>query len=538
MRGLPIDALAVASAWSDLLTAFPILIERGATVSPALNGTGGAGKIAGTTAARRIHIVNPHGGPWVAGSGPQLTITAGGNPTMVSTAGPHDFPAGATIAPSAAGTMRLGWATNGTLAATAFSVAPLGGGASLVRDFIRICAVDLTPFLLGNRTASNDGVVDGCDAHSAAEPPPVVRDGSAVRLSADGLGALGEINVMLGQAQAAGQFQAYLASTEIEDGMAFPSDATPASRWPAAPTGGNGAWNPATAADIRAASNKVTVNWATAAGNDVVVTIPGGALPAGAHVRVYPRVFSTAASLWESGTLFRGNGGAVIAPASGPTAVYLVDPLNLAGQPPGHPPGAHMHFDLHVLPRPPSPTLPRERIFGGYDIPIADAATPVAPPGPAANLLGTVPLQFRAVSSGPIFGTPPRSGSQFQYNPPGPNVTQDILDAVNALSGDTPPPRESPRLPTMARTDTLAGVGVPIQPPPASGDKEAWHGVLMGGPLTHHSHRELYLRGNPGGPAGKGDPYAGDRRGWAGRLRPSAGGRPTRRELGDPHGRL
>jgi hypothetical protein len=503
-RGLPIDPLAVASAWVDLLTAFSVLVEQGVTVtSAALNGAGWVGSIAGTATGRKLHIVDPHGNPWSAGPGGQtLTIAAAGSKTPVIDAGPHDFPVGATVAPSVAGSLRVGLATSGTLGPSALSVAS-PASASLTRDFIRVCAVDLNRFLLGNRTSANDGLVDGCDANTASEPAPTVRDGSSVRLVTDGLGALGEINQMLAVALGAGA-EAFLASTEIEDGMAFPTDGAATSRWPAAPAGGAAGWNPATVAGIRPSSGQIAVRWARVDANDVIVTIPAGLVPAGAHVRVYPRLFSTAASLWESGTLSRGDGGAVVAPASVDTILYLVDPLGLNAQGLGRPPGAHLHFDLHVLPRPPLPTPPRERIFGGYDILIGDATgAPVVPPGPAANRLGVVPTNRRALASAPIFGTPARAGSLFAYSTPSGNITQSVIDAINALAGETTPPRESPRMPTMGRTDTLAGCCAPITPVPSSGDKLAWHGVLMGGPLTRHSNRELYLRGNPGGPAGK-----------------------------------
>ena len=73
-------------------------------------------------------------------------------------AGPFNLPSGANVAAESSDPnqpLRLGWATNGTLSATAFTLPAfptVTPAVSLARDFVRLCVVNLNMHLLGNRT--------------------------------------------------------------------------------------------------------------------------------------------------------------------------------------------------------------------------------------------------------------------------------------------------------------------------------------------------------------------------------------------------
>uniref|UniRef100_A0AAN0NJX5 Uncharacterized protein n=1 Tax=Yoonia rhodophyticola TaxID=3137370 RepID=A0AAN0NJX5_9RHOB len=87
---------------------------------------------------------------------------------------------------------------------------------------------------------------------------------------------------------------------------------------------------------------------AFASDNDVVLTIAADAVPADAHVRVYPRQFMLIEAIGAAPSFLRGNGGAGIAAAGQPLDILLADPLGLgAGAPPSP---ARVTVDIVVTP--------------------------------------------------------------------------------------------------------------------------------------------------------------------------------------------
>ena len=516
-NGLPIDALAVASAFTDLLKTYPALGPAGFTTASLNQAAGYVDAIAAlvTVPKRYVHVVDPHLGPWQdPGSGHGLTVTSGGSPKRVTGSLPVEFPDGASIQAEDTSTtqmLRWGLATFGKLGKQALPVPALSGG-TLARDFLRVMAVPLDRFLLGNRTAQTVDGVGPADAGSVTEPPPLVREGSTVRFCADGMAVLGEVTGVLGQSsQSLTNYLAYMVSPSISDKFDTPKDTTANSRWGKATSADitpvavatPGDWDPTTAQALRPGQQTaggqpgITAAWNSATGVDIVVTIAPGLVPAGAHTRVYNRIFYTGPSLEQSATLFRGDGGAIIAgPASAPVQILLTDPLSLgkAGQI-GH---AVLHFDLHVLPN--LGAKSRERIFGGYSLPVAAFGTPFSLPA-TQNNFSLVPGNRRGVCTSPMMGLYPSGSFNLAQavadTAPG-QVIQLLLQLAGVAASTTPSttPREGVRLPTMARYESIVALGVPAN---TAGQ---WGAVLSGGWLLPESHVELYHQGNPGGPAG------------------------------------
>jgi hypothetical protein len=532
-NGLQIDALAVASAFTDLLKTYVALGPPGFTAA-SLTGAGGyVDGIAalGATPARYVHVVDPHLGPWQdPGSGHGLVVSSGGTPTRITDAEPVEFPDGASIqAEDTSSTQMLRWglATYGKLGKAALPVPALSGG-TLARDFLRVMAVPLDRFLLGNRSASLVDGIPGADRGSVAEPAPLVREGSAVRFCTDGIAVLGEVNGVLEQVSSSmSDYLVYMVSPAISDSFDVPKDTTAASRWGQAtsaditPAPGTtpGDWNPATAPAIRAGQQTasgqpgITAAWNSPTGVDVLVTIAPGLAPAGAHVRVYNRIFYTGPSLEQSATLFRGDGGAIIAgPSAKPVQILLTDPLSLGKA--GQIPNAILHFDLHVLPN--LGAKSRERIFGGYSVPVGGFGTTFTLPV-SKNNFSVAPANRRGICTSPIMGLYP-SGSfnlaqAISDTTPGQIIQLFLqLAGLSSSTAATATPREGVRVPTMARYESIVALGVP-----ASGAGR-WEAVLSGGWLLPESHVERYHQGNPGGPAGPETSvcgvYAGDQLGY------------------------
>ncbi|MGA9489702.1 MAG: hypothetical protein WBV80_05540 [Mycobacterium sp.] len=514
-NGLLIDPLFVASAWTDILNNFEVLGPNGFAKSQLNKSAGYVDSIAAldTSNTRYIHIVNPHGGSWTdPGSGHGLAVTASGTPTRISSYLPAAFPDSATLgAEDTSSTQPLRWgpATFGELGKTSFSAPALAAGASLTRDFLRVIAVDLNNFLLGNRTTQDvDGVLYA-DAGTASEPAPLVREGSTVRFCTDGIAVLGEAHTLLSHAPTGGtSFLEYLVSPAISDSFSIPSDTSANSRWgkatateitPSAVTPQD--WDPSAATLIRPGQStkdgkpSITAAWNSASGTDIVVTFAAGAAPAGAFLRIYNRIFYTGPSLDQSATLFRGDGGSIIAgAASQPVQVLLKDPLNLAKS--GQIGDATLHFDLHVLPNAGSP--PRERIFGGYSLPVGKfSATSFTLPT-ATNNFSIVPVNRRGICTAAMLGLHPSSN----FSPSvvaADSVAAQVVELIRQLlqfNTQANAAREALRIPTMARTETIAAVGI------SSGSAGKWETVLSGGFLLPESHVEKYQQGNPGGAAG------------------------------------
>jgi hypothetical protein len=514
-NGLLVDPLFVASAWTDLLTNFETLGPNGFTKSQLTKAAGYVDSIAALDSSntRYLHIVDAHGGGWNdPGSGHGLTVTSGGTPTRISSYLPVALPDSATLGAEDTTTtqpLRWGLATFGKLAKTSFSAPALAAGATLTRDFLRVIAVNLNTFLLGNRTAQIVDNVPAADTGTVAEPPPLVREGSTMRFCADGIAVLGEVHTLLSHAPTGGtSFLGYLVSPGISDSFSIPSDTTASSRWPSAaateitPSSVTPQdWDPTTALMIRPGQSttsgnpSITAAWNSATGTDIVVTFTAGAAPAGAFLRLYNRIFYTGPSLNQSATLFRGDGGSIIAGASSaPVQVLLPDPLGIAKS--GQINGATLHFDLHVIPNAGSP--PRERIFGGYSLPVGNFSGTGFTPPTASNNFSMVPVNRRGICTAAMLGLHP-SGDFSPSVVAGDSIIAQLAELIRQLAQfntQASAPRQALRLPTMARTETIAAIGT------TSGSAGKWETVLSGGFLLPESHVEKYQQGNPGGAAG------------------------------------
>ena len=476
-QGLIVDPVAVACMFRDLMRGLPALRRPDAGAAGDLEGSGGtAGAIGGVCAlasGRRVHLVDLFGRPWAArpgGAGVRLGTGASLG------AGPHDWPDGQTLqATSATGPVRFGLSPQGALAATAVSPpalpatpVPAGSPAPVLdREFFRVAVADLELHLLGNRGADEVAGVPAPDAATRGEPLPVVRQGG-VDFLVDGQATLGAVTEVAGLAG----FRLAV-SPELVTDVAFPVDRT--RRWPAEPPPTETALDLDAATAARARSDPTAAYIGTTA--DVVVTWPAGALPAQAHVRLFPRVDPGPAivPLAEIDFSRRGDGGAGIATAAG-LALRMGDPFRVGSE--TRPSAPNLLVDLLIVTRGPGGV--QGRLFGGLSLAVADgAAEPPSPP--ASNGLAALPDQQRGLGPSPLLGvrsSQPASGT----------------DPVLALL-DLATPREAARFRTMARTESVAAGhdgGVP----------GSWTAVLTPGFLSGRSVRDDTRLGNPGHPAG------------------------------------
>jgi hypothetical protein len=481
-RGLVIDPVAVAAMFRDLLlNGFPALLNPSTGSTADLNAggdPGGLGRIAGLATGTRLHIVDMFGGAWAnPATGAGLRIGTSGSPLG---AGPHDWTSG-TLQSTVSGVsnLRFGFSPEGALGTAQLSIPsfptttfPSGSSApTLGRQFFRVVAVDLGFHLLGNRSSSTvDGVAEA-DGATQLEPEPLVRDGDTLQATVDGQATMGAVT------EIGGQTGLVLAvSPAISTNVAFPANRNV--RWPAAPA------PIGTAEDLSAEQSARARNEATAAyvdaSNDVVVTWPAGALPAEAHVRVFPRVDPGPAvvQLSELDFALRGDGGSGIVASTG-LSVLLRDPYRVGNG--SRPQAPELRFDLLIVTR--GPAGVRSRVLGGLSAQVGiDGTAPARPP--VTNALAQVPLNQQGLAPAPLLGlvpTAPASGSD------------PILSALGEAA-----PRESPRFRTMARTDSLvAGHD--------GGAPGNWTALVSPGFLEARSVRGDARLGNPGNDAGPED---------------------------------
>lgn len=478
-RGLLIDPVAVACLFRDLMRGFPALLHPGGGVEndlEAATGTAGSiGRICALASGRRLHVVDLFGRPWVARPGaPGVRLNA--TTDLALDAGPNAWADGEELQLTAGAPLvrfallpqgRLG---AGPVAAPTFPATAVPAGSPdpvLEREFLRVAVVDLDLHLLGNRSGITVEGVAAPDAFTRAEPPPVVRDG-VVDFLADGQATTGAVSEVAGLAG----FR-LAASPVVDDAVALPPDRV--QRWPARPPLAE------TAVDLdgpTAARAKTDATAAYAgASADVVVTWPAGALPAEAHVRLFPRLDPGPAEvpLAELDFSLRGDGTAGIARAAGLT-LLLADPFRVGGGP--RPAAPTLIADLLIVTRGPSGV--QGRLLGGLQLPVTPGGTAPAPPV-ATNALAALADTQRGVSPSPLLGLPPTQ-------PAGGS------DPVLAALGEAAP-REAPRYRTMARGETI----VAGHDGAAPGE---WTAVLTAGLLNGRSVRDDARLGNPGNPAG------------------------------------
>jgi hypothetical protein len=481
-RGFIIDPVYVAGLFADLLGAFPAFVP--ASVAAAANGAGGVQGIAGLATGVRVHFIDPHGNTVrIASQGAGMVMT-NGNVTI--TGNTITLASGDTIAANNATTpLRFGWATNGLMGTTALNPPALATG-NIGRRFYRVMVVDTAWYLLGNRTGNTVLGIGPDDGRIPPELLPAVRDQVNITYFVDGPDTLAEATRILTRAS---MNMILAVSPTIDPTLLTAAAPGPNAHWPAFPLPNTNAGFPAPPARLTPAN----VTAAFTSGNDVVVTIAGGAAPDGATVRIFPQQFVEIASINGSEPSFlRGDGGSAIVSGATPTQVLLKNPFALgAAQPKPSP--AVLTMDIVVAPR-----NGRRRLTGAVAVTVA--AGPVTPPatspffGPAGgNIMGTMPGTQQGVAESPLFGIP----TTITPAPANPN---NFLDLVLSFLSEASP-RQAPRLPTMARFETIAVTGVTDASAQPSGSL-LWQGTLSGARWSAESRSAQHAEGNPGNPAG------------------------------------
>ncbi|MCK9516117.1 MAG: hypothetical protein WCY26_06190 [Thiohalobacteraceae bacterium] len=515
-RGLPIDPLAMAALFLDLLTWRPAL-RIGDPAMPAVGAAGGLnGILALVTSSIRCHVIDPHGRGYVPNrDAARLKVIDAGNAEVsaVADSGLITLAANQRIGRSSAddsaentalaGTQRRpplqwGWAHQAVLARTALVPPPLPGGVTLATQFFRVVAVDLDWHLLGNRTAATVNEVPGDDDTVPDFALPIVR--TAVPnfdYLVDAMDVLGAANqIAAGFPPSGADVLALLASPAIDTTLALPPGPGAAGHWPAFPSPNPGGRLTASADATQGliAAFRAPADGANAK-LDVIVTIAADAVPAGTHLRIFPRRFMEIDAIGEQPSFVRADGGASIAVAGQPTPVLLVNPFALQGTDP-LPVAARLTVDVVAVGR-----NGQRRLHSAVDLDVS--TTTASWTDHSARFGGTALLNVptvtalmsafgaTAVAPASLFGIPPGV-------PPAGGTPTGILGLVRRLANETTAPRQGPHLPTQGRFDTVWAVGAT----PASGQPLAWKAVLSGARWTPESRSAQPELGDPGNPAG------------------------------------
>lgn len=460
--GQPIDALAVAAAFVEIMTVHNPLQKRDSSAAfdanPPLKAMVTA--LATGSPAIRIRLVDGAGNPTSATNLTGLTAATGGLftlPELTTVVGK----ATTGLSEEARRTLLLGLATTGRMGDTV-SFPALPSGRTLQRDFFTLRVLDVAAYLIGTPASTWDG--------AKIEPRPAVRREEPLTLLTDG-------NDVLGAATAAltGTLSESLAVAQRIDGsFATPASAGTAAHWPAFPGLGGVTAAPAGAVPVAlgasvAATAAFVTSTSTPPSPDVVLTVTG--LPAGASVRAFSRHFSAEAV--ES----RGDGGGSVADGAGQAVILLRDPLGLVvyghTQPP-LPASPVLHVDLVVVKR-----TAESRILGDVSCPITGTAVA---PLPGTNPFGTA-TRRGICNAGVLASGEPRNAPPADVNV--------VTAALSLSTGGTP--FDAPRLPGMARRELIV----------AGLTGTTWSSVVSGGRLTAELHNGAPRRGGPGGQGGR-----------------------------------
>jgi hypothetical protein len=482
-RGLIIDPVYVACMFSDLQNWLAGLLPKSPVAS---NVAGGVQTIAALSSVTLVHCVDLHGAIYQPAIPGATLVTQNGTSVQTATvpsSGLFTLTAGDGLAAASTDNNRLrwGWATNGVLARTRLVPPPLTN--PLAQQFYRAAIVDTTWALLGNRTAAAALGVDPDDQTIPVDILPVVRDLIVIDYLADGPDTMARSTTLLARANLN---MLLTVSPTINGTMAVPSTLGAPAHWPAFPGPNTATGFPAPPVSP---ATGIAAAWASGgSGNDVVVTIPSGAAPDGAHVRIYSQVFVTIVAITADAPSFlRGDGGAAIAHNGSPTQVFLSNPFQLAlGQP--KPTPANLTMDIVVAPR-----NGNRKLWAG--VTAAVATGPVAPPADpfgGISLAALVPPIFQAVAPAPLFGIPTT------VTPPG-VAPSGLIGFLRSLASEGSSPRQGPRLPTMARFETIVVSGTTGGTPPTT---LLWEAVLSGGRWDTETRSAQHASGNPGNPAG------------------------------------
>lgn len=354
----------------------------------------------------------------------------------------------------------------------------LPSDADLSHDFFTVTVVDTRTYLSG----SPDRTVTGYNG-SRLEPLPFVRLHENLSLLPDGNALMGQLQQIFGGGALA---ESLVCAPDINPKFLLPADAN--LQWSAFPPLSGTADDAEFPADFKqqvvAASTAVVIDGSVP---DVRLTLAG--IPLGAAVRVYHRVFA------DGAVLRRGNGAGGVAETAltpeegrsfnGQCILRLRNPLGL--EPPfAFSPDPLLIFDLVVVQR-----SGKKRIFGSLELPLNTTAEPFGVPDPADNAVASAAKQ--GVCRAGVLGL-------HAANTPIPAIgsLNQLLDAILRLAGETPP-RDAPRMPTMARRDMLA----------AAKTGTTWRALLAGGSIAPHLHSAQQHLGAPGSQGGPETQHAG-----------------------------
>lgn len=515
-RGLPIDPLAVAALFLDLIGWRPALL-LGDPGMPGVGALGGLnGIVALATDSTRCHVIDPHGRGYRAtrdvarlkvidGAAAEISVVPDGGLVSIG-AGQRIGRSSADDTAENAALLNLpqrpalhwGFALNSTLARAPLVLPTPPGGVTLATQFFRVVAVDLDWHLLGNRGATE---IDGVPRDDGSVPDfarPVVRTAvpnfDYLIDGMDVLGAAGQIAA--GFPPAGTDVLALLASAEIDPATAVPPSPGAPGHWPGFPTPNLGGTLPASAdATQGVAAAFRAPGDGPAARLDVIVSIAADVVPAGTHLRVFPRRFVEIDAIGEQPSFVRGDGGSSIAVAGQPSSVLLINPYALAAAAP-LPTPAMLEVDVVATGRD-----GRRRLHSAVALTVS--TTTQAWVDNSARFGGSAVLQTPAMAAlmNAIGSTSVAPASLFEIpptTPPGTGAPGTIFDLVRRLAHETTSPREGPRLPTQGRFETVLALGTA----PAAGQPLAWRAVLSGARWSTESRCAQPELGDPGNPPG------------------------------------
>lgn len=513
-RGLVIDPIAVASLFADLLSWLPALAGTGSTA--AVNSAGGVASIAALGSPQvLVHVVDPHGAPYVAhrqGAEMQELDPLGDAVQEVPADGLLVLPdghrvgrVGSDVPTPPEQEVMWGPCPGGELGFAAFAPPALPTGVSLPRQFFRLMAADPDWHLLGNRDFdATDPAPAETDMPPHAPLPDVRLVVSDFTFLLDGNDCLGAMADLVTTWPTVSERLALLSSPVIEAGLRLPPAPGSAGHWPAFPPG------PAPSqADVQAMRTwdpvstalPVTAAWRLPSGSaplrDVVVTVPSGALPVGTHVRAFPRSFRRIDGIGEDPSFVRGDGGAAVVAAAdtaaGGTRLLLINPFGL-GATEAAPSPARLSLDLVLVARDGT-----RRMVSQLDLDVgptqawSDNAAVFGGNAPALVAALLAGQGFTAAAPVSVFGIPV-TGTL----PPRPSATAPLADWAAWLANEGSWPRHGPRLPTQARFDTVLALGAVVPGAPTY----AWNAVLTGARWSEESRCASPELGDPGNPAG------------------------------------
>jgi hypothetical protein len=493
-RGLIVDPVAFAALVQDLATTLPAFAEDGFPAAPGTPGS--VGDVADERTGILVHVVDPHGATFSApaSESPVVVDSGGGTAAAIPASGLVELDAGQGIGRQAGATrLRVGWARGSVLGRTPVFPPALPSGVTLGCQFLRACAVDLPWHLLGNRTNAAVQGIGGDDEGLPAEFHPVVRDRVPLDLLTDGVDVVAAGGGVLAALVPGFTGLVFAASPTIEMAVGVPPATGPAGHWPQFPPASPDPPPPVSGSP----ASGITAVWSGP--HDIVATFPGGTIPIGAAVHVYPQVFQVISSIGPEPSFLRGDGSTTVVTAPGPFSLLLENPLRLADGV-SQPADSLLVFDLVVTDR-----RPFRRTFGAVVVPVGSGAPPAAPdPFGTPDPMASVPANVQGVAPSPTFGIP-RTGP-----PPGGGTPTSVVDLIRRLTGETTP-RSAPRLPTMARFPTIVAVGTGPTTAPM-----AWDALVTGGRWARETRSAFHHLGDPGNPAGPDVHVAGVRIGGAG----------------------